>query len=59
MEDDEEAIKKEAAKHRGEMTLIINRMAIPIKVDYRKETERYAVETSADEIIQEIQKVAV
>lgn len=58
-EDDEEAIKKEAAKHRGEMTLIINRMAIPIKVDYRKETERYAVETAADEIIQEIQKVAV
>lgn len=49
-------LEKEAAKHRGEMTIVINRTAIPIKVDYRKRTERYAVETAASEIIQDIQK---
>lgn len=49
-------LEKEAAKHRGEMTIVINRTAIPIKVDYRKRTERYAVETTASEIIQDIKK---
>ena len=55
--EDEKDIEKEAAKHRGEMTIIINRMAIPIKVDYRKTTEQYAVETAANEIIHSIKKI--
>lgn len=54
--EDEGELAKEAAKHRGEMTIIINRTAVPIKVDYRKTTERYAVETAASEIISEIEK---
>ncbi len=54
--ENEEELKKEAAKHRGEVTLVINQTAVPIKVDYRKKTERYAVETAADEIIQELTK---
>ena len=52
----EDDMKAEAAKRRGEFTLVVNRTAVPIKVDYLKSTERYAVETAADEIIQEIQK---
>ena len=50
-EEDEEAVNREAEKHKGEMTIVINRTAIPVKVDYRKRTERYAVETVASEII--------
>lgn len=56
--EDEGELKKEAAKHRGEMTIVINRTAIPIKVDYRKKTEQYAVETSADEILHHVHKSA-
>lgn len=56
--EDEGELAKEAAKHRGEMTIIINRTAIPIKVDYRKATERYAVETAASEIIQSVQRAS-
>lgn len=54
--EDEETTAKEAAKHRGEMTIVINRTAIPVKIDYRKRTERYAVETAASEIINSIKK---
>lgn len=57
--EDEETTAREAEKHRGEMTIVINRTAIPIKVDYRKRTERYAVETAASEIIHHVKgKVA-
>jgi hypothetical protein len=49
--DDEEATRREVEKHRGEMTIVINRTAIALKVDYRKRTERYAVETAASEIM--------
>lgn len=50
----EEEMKKEQAKHRGECTIIINRMAVPLKVDYRKRTEKHVVETSAEEIIEDL-----
>ena len=56
--EDEGELAKEAEKHRGEMTIIINRTAIPIKVDYRKDTERYAVETAASEIITSVQRAS-
>lgn len=56
--EDEGELEKEAAKHRGEMTIIINRTAIPIKVDYRKSTECYAVETEASEIIRSVKSAS-
>lgn len=52
--EDEATVAEEAAKHRGEMTIVINRTAIPVKIDYRKRTEKYAVETSASELINRI-----
>lgn len=49
--EDEGELAKEASKHRGEMTIVINRTAIPIKVDYCRNTERIVVETAANEIL--------
>ncbi len=56
--DDEGELAKEAAKHRGEMTIVINRTAIPIKVDYRPRTEKGAVETASSEIMDKSVKKA-
>lgn len=52
--EDDELLKAEAAKHRGEVTLVINRTAVPIKIDYRKKTEKFIAETAASEIIEEV-----
>lgn len=55
-EDTQEAVELEKAKHRGEVTIVINKTVIPLKVDYRKVTEKYAVETAASEIISHIER---
>ena len=52
--DYEEEVELEKMRHRGETTLIINKTVIPLKIDYRKKTEKYAVETSAEELIEKI-----
>lgn len=51
----DEAVEAMKAKHRGEVTIVINKTAIPVKVDYRKRTEKHAVETAASEIIEEVE----
>lgn len=54
--DKDKELEKEQAQHRGEVTIIINNTAIPIKVDYCKATEKHAVETAASEIIEQLGK---
>ena len=48
----DEELEAEKKKHLGECTLVINKTAIPLKIDYLKRTEKHAVETAASEIIE-------
>lgn len=56
--DTEQSVLLEKAKHRGECTLVVNKMAVSIKIDYRKKTEGPVVETEASEIIKKIKRVS-
>jgi len=52
------SVEQEKARHRGECTLVVNKMAVSLKIDYRKRTERPVVETAASEIIRKIERVS-
>lgn len=56
--DTEQSVILEKAKHRGECTLVVNKMAVSIKIDYRKKTEGPVVETQASEIIRKVERLS-